>query len=83
MSDSNNHSDFTQWLGTLQQQLQRLLDLDNPITPAARSQELLALSQRFLELSRTFLELGKKASLAAESLMRVRDEGDSQTNAEA
>jgi hypothetical protein len=62
--------ELDRWLGEIHKGMQRLLDLEDPMEPARRCEQLLNMSQRFLALSRTFLEMGQQASAAAESLMR-------------
>jgi hypothetical protein len=67
--------ELDRWLVEIHKGMQRLLDLNDPMDPARRCQELLNMSQRFLALSKTFLQLGQQASKAAAGLMSERPPG--------
>ncbi len=77
------HDDMTElvnWLVKQQDHLQRLLDAADTADPRATFDELMAMSKRFFSLSQGFLELGKKASKAAEALIRqTEDDGGAES----
>jgi hypothetical protein len=71
MPDHNGPlEELDHWLDEIHKAMKRLLDLNDPMEPTRRCEQLVQMSQRFLAVSKTFLEMGEQASAAAASLMR-------------